>query len=296
MGGGKGEPRVLITGGGGQLARALGALLETDRAAGPVLAPSRSELDIADRGRVREAVASFRPDWLVNCAAYNAVDQAETDREAAFRTNDEAVGVLADACAERGVRLIHVSTDYVFDGETHGVYVEDDPPRPLSVYGESKLGGEKRLLAHPVRSALLRTAWLYGESGKNFLVRIVELGKKAAASGEPLTVVADQVGCPTDVHSLAFQIEEVIRHDLRGLMHAAALGSASWYDFADAIFSGLGLRPRLVPIRAEELGRPARRPLRTVLENRNLQALGLNRMLPWRTGLEGVLERLKKLR
>lgn len=285
----KGQQRILITGGGGQLARAVAARLSPRY---QVLAPARSVLDIADARAVREAVAAHRPDWIVNCAAYTAVDQAESERERAFLVNEAGVGFLADAAAERGARLLHVSTDYVFDGRKAGPYVEDDPTAPLNVYGASKLAGERRLLVHSVRSVILRTAWVYSESGRNFLCRILERGRQAIEAGVALPVVADQVGCPTDVHTLAAQIEEAIGADLEGIFHAAAEGSASWYEFAEEIFNGLGLAPRLVKIRAAELSRPAIRPDRVVLENRNLKAIGRSRMVEWREALRLVLARL----
>ena len=285
-----GGPRVLITGGAGQLARAL-----AERLGGhPVLAPSREKLDICDPRAVREAAAAHRPDWIVNCAAYTAVDLAESESGRAYQVNDAAVGGLADAAAECGARLLHLSTDYVFDGRKGAPYLEDDPPNPLNVYGASKLAGERRLLAHPARPVILRTAWVYGESGRNFLCRILERGRQAAAAGEPLPVVADQVGSPTDVHTLSAQIGEAIAGGLEGLFHAAAMGSASWFEFASEIFAGVGLALRLEPIRGADLARPAARPERVVLANRKLETLGLSRMIDWREGLRLVLGRLKR--
>ena len=287
----KGERRILITGGGGQLARAVAERLAPRYR---VLAPARGDLDIVDARAVREAVAAHRPDWIINCAAYTAVDLAESEKERAFLVNEAGVGNLADAAADRGARLLHVSTDYVFDGHKDGPYVEDDPTGPLNVYGASKLAGERRLQGHPARSVILRTAWVYSEAGRNFLCRIVERGREAIAAGKPLPVVADQVGCPTDVHTLSAQIEEAIASDQSGLFHAAAVGSASWYEFAGEIFRGLGLAPKLEKIRAAELSRPAVRPDRVILENRNLNTLGRSRMVDWREGLRGVLARLGK--
>ncbi len=290
-----GAPRILIAGGGGQLGRALGERLEAGDARGRVFVPPETELDITDPRAVRSALDSFRPDWIVNCAAYTAVDAAEADSRRAFEVNDAAVGIIADAALEHGARVLHVSTDYVFDGEKDGPYVEEDPPAPLNVYGASKLAGERRLLAHPVRSAVLRTAWLYGESrGKSFLRFALEAGRRALATGEPVPLVTDQVGCPTDVHTFSAQIEEAIDDGLEGLFHAAAEGSASWFELGVEVFRLLGMSPPLKGLRGEDLGRPARRPSRVVLENRRLNARGLSRMIPWKDGLWGVIERMQK--
>jgi dTDP-4-dehydrorhamnose reductase len=288
-------PRVLITGGGGQLGRALAARLER-RAPGKVWAPSRAQLDITDLPALRAALASRRPDWIVNCAAYTAVDAAEGDRQAAFRVNGEAVGVLADLAFEGKARLLHLSTDYVFDGLKEGPYLETDPPAPVNVYGASKLRGEELLLGHPARWTVLRTAWLYGEEGGSFFGKVIERARRAIAAGESLPIVCDQVGSPTDVHTLSAQIEAVLAEGFEGLFHAAAEGAASWYQFAEEIFAGLGLRPRLVPIPGEELRRPARRPPRVVLENAGLKARGRSLMIPWQEGVRLVVARLERAR
>jgi dTDP-4-dehydrorhamnose reductase len=288
-------PRVLIAGGGGQLGGALAARLDGGAFRGRVFVPPEADLDITDPQAVGASLDAFRPDWVVNCAAYTAVDAAETDSRRAFLVNDEALGVLADAAHRRGARLLHLSTDYVFDGGKPGNYVEEDATAPLNVYGASKLAGEKRLLAHPVGSVILRTAWLYGEApGKSFLRWVMEAGRKALDTGVPVPLVTDQVGSPTDVHTLSIQIEEAIRSGLAGLFHAAADGEASWYEFGEEIFRRLGISPPLKPVRGEDLRRAAKRPARVVLENRRLNQLGKNRMIPWKDGLRGVIERLGK--
>jgi dTDP-4-dehydrorhamnose reductase len=285
------NPRILITGSAGQLARALGARLGGSPEPSRVWMAPEDRLDIGDPGKVREALAVHRPDWIVNCAAYTAVDAAEADRERAFLVNDAAVGVLADAALDAGARILHLSTDYVFDGSKPGRYVEEDLPNPVNAYGASKLAGEIRLLAHPVRAAVLRTAWLYGEGGRNFFRWAVEGGRKAVESGGGLPVVIDQVGSPTDVHTLSAQIEAAIEADLEGLHHAAAEGETSWHGFAEEIFRLLGITPRLRPIRGEDLRRAARRAPRVVLENRRLHLAGRNLMVPWQEGLRGVVSR-----
>ena len=285
--------RIIITGSSGQLARALGLRLGASADPARVWMPPEGDLDITDPERLRKAIREHRTDWIVNCAAYTAVDAAEKEAEKAYRINDAAVGLLADAALEGNAQLIHISTDYVFDGAKEVPYVEDDPTGPVNVYGASKLAGEIRLRSHRVRSAILRTAWLYSEGPRNFLRWAVDSGRKALVTGEALPVVTDQVGSPTDVHSLAAQIEEVITGGLEGTFHAVAGGSATWFEFAAEIFSQMGLQVPLRPILGENLGRLARRAGRVVLENRNLAALGRNRMPHWKDGLRGVIARLE---
>jgi len=282
-------PRIFITGGGGQLADALTLRFQSRSNVGGIWAPTELELDITDAGAVRNALESARPNWVINCAAYTAVDAAEGEPGRAFLVNDAAVRILADAAFDCGARLLHLSTDYVFDGAKADPYVEQDSPHPLNVYGASKLAGERRLLEHPVRSAILRTAWLYGEKGANFLLWAVKKGKQALETGEPVPVVNDQVGSPTDVHTLSAQIEAVLEDELEGLFHASAEGAASWFEFAEEIFSQLNISPPMKGVRWEEIARQARRPQRVILENRRLKDLGKNRMIHWREGLRGVI-------
>jgi len=287
------KDRVLIAGSGGQLGRALAARLGGSSALARVWAPPEDLLDITSPDRVREAVAAHRPDWVVNCAAYTAVDAAEKDRERAWLVNDTAVGILADAALEGGARLVHVSTDYVFDGSKEGSYVEEDIPSPINAYGASKLAGEIRALAHPVGALVLRTAWLYSEGGRNFVTWALENGRKAAAAGEELPIVTDGVGSPTDAHTLAAQIEAGLEAGLEGLHHAAALGEASWWDFAGEIFRLAEVPVRLRPILGADLKRPARRPGRVVLDDRKLRESGRLRMRPWKDGLRDVIARMR---
>jgi len=286
------ESRVLITGGGGQLACALRARWEERGQAERITSLSRAELDITGRDGVRACLNSLRPGWIVNCAAFTAVDAAEDDPAAAFRVNDEAVGVLADSAEEYGARLVHVSTDYVFDGQKPAPYVEEDATHPINVYGASKLAGEERLRRHPVRSAVLRTAWLFGERARNFVSWFLGAAKTAAGEGRPLPVVDDQVGSPTDVHTVAEQIETVIDEEMLGLYHAAAVGSASWFEFAQEIVRQMELAVQLRPIAGAQLGRAARRAGKVVLENRRLNSMGRSRMIPWQDGLRRVVDRL----
>jgi dTDP-4-dehydrorhamnose reductase len=281
--------KVLVTGGAGQLGRRIAEVLG-DEPAFHVASLSRAALDVTERDAVREAVRAIGPAWVIHCAAFTDVERAEAAPEAAFRVNDEAVGNVADAALEMGARLMHFGTDYVFSGDFGGApprpYVEEDAPAPLNVYGASKLAGELRLRAHPVRSAVLRTSWLYGGPGKSFLHAILRRGKEAASRGEPLRVVDDQRGSPTDISSLARQVRRLLSEDASGLFHAACGGEATWFDLAVEILrkARLGVRPE--PIASAEYPSRARRPPYSVLESRRLHRSGLLVMPDWREGLD----------
>jgi len=287
--------KVLVTGCRGQLGSKVVDLLGSDPSY-TVEATDRARLDVTRPEHSLQAAADFRPDWIVNCTAYTDVDRAESQPEAAFRLNDLAVGFLADAALSAGARLLHVSTDYVFSGEpTRGAprpYTEEDPPGPLSTYGASKLAGEERLRRHPVPSLVLRTSWLYGGPGRNFLHTMLRVGREALAAGRPVRVVCDQIGTPTDAWSLAAQVRAVLECDLCGIVHASAHGTASWYDFALEIFRLAELAVQVEPIGRDEYPSRARRPAYSALENRRLRAAGLDVMPEWRKGLEQAWKRL----
>lgn len=282
--------RILVTGSGGQLGR---TLIEHLGPRWEVRGLSRDELDLTDPDSVLERVREFRPHWILNCAAYTAVDLAEEHPGDAFAINDQALGHLADAALAVGSQIVHYSTDYVFDGEGREPYLESDPTSPLNVYGRSKLAGEDRLLRHEVPAAILRTSWLYSEREGNFFTTMVRLGQERAASGEPLGIVHDQVGTPTDTWSLARQTEKVLLGDHGGLFHASSTGQASWFEFARAIFDSMKIPVELRPITTEEFPRPAPRPRYSVLENHELERHGIQVLPPWEEGLEDVIIRFR---
>ncbi len=253
-------------------------------------------LDVTDAAAVREIVEREQPDVILNAAAYTAVDRAESDREAAFAVNADGVEHLARESARAGARLIHLSTDFVFDGAQSVPYGPDDPPAPLSVYGASKLEGERRALAAaPGRVLVVRSAWLYSSLGHNFVKTMLERMR----AGELLRVVADQVGSPTWAGHLADALWRMAgRADLVGVLHFADAGVASWYDFAvaiqdEALAAGLLERPvAIAPIRTVEYPTPARRPSYSVLDaTATREALGLV-ALPWRWALRTMLAEL----
>lgn len=271
--------KVLVTGSRGQLGT---DCQEIFRAAGYQLtAYDLPELDITDRVGVRARLEADRPDVVVNAAAYTAVDRAEGEgREACWRANREGPAVLGELTAGMGIRLIHISTDYVFGGDrpVPRAYIETDEPGPVSEYGKSKLAGEEAIWAAGGEAAILRTAWLYGARGKNFLKAI--LGR--ARGGGVVRVVSDQYGSPTGSWALAKQIQRVIEAGARGLFHATDEGHTTWHGFAEAFFEAMGIGAVVEACTTEAYGGGTKRPMNSILENGALKAAGLNVMPRWR--------------
>ena len=287
--------RTLVLGGTGMLGRAMVA--EARSRALPVLGLSHAQGDIRDRERLLYWVDAFRPELIVNCAAYTKVDACEGEgREAAFAINGEAVDNVVAACraAEGGARIVHISSDYVFDGKGTAPYKEDDPTGPLSAYGQSKLDGERRVLAYD-KSTVVRTSWLFGPGGPNFVATIVGL----IESHKPLRVVRDQQGAPTYTLFLARAVLDLAAEDVRGVVHYRNREPVSWYEFATEIaglWSGTRRIPEVVPVTTNEFPRPAPRPAFSVLDvSRFEEAIG-RRVEPWGWGLVDYLAALRKER
>ncbi len=286
---------VLIFGSGGQLGF---ELMRTPWPEG--LTPTglaRSACDIADPVSVRRAFDMAAPVLAVNAAAYTAVDKAETDIDAAFRANRDGPAVLGAACAERGIPLIHVSTDYVFDGSVAGAYRESDPVAPLGIYGRSKLEGEVALAAALEQHVTLRTAWVFGAHGNNFVKTMLRFG----AERDQMRVVADQRGCPTPAEGLAAGIAKVagaIRagQGRWGVYHLAGDEPVTWHEFATAIFAAMAARtgraPAVTPISSAEYPTPVRRPANSVLDCRKIGTDYGVAPPSWRLGLDRVLDEL----
>ncbi|MET9338470.1 dTDP-4-dehydrorhamnose reductase [Nonomuraea sp. NPDC003804] len=265
----------LITGGGSMLAADLLALLA--RSGEQVMAPTRAELDLRDERAVRELVSGYRPRVVVNCAAWTAVDAAETREAEALAINGRAVGVLADACSWAGARLIHLSTDYVFDGRSRVPYREDDQPSPVNAYGRTKLAGELAAAGHYV----VRTAWLYGAHGPNFVSTMIRL----AAARETVDVVDDQRGQPTWTADLAaFLVRLAVSDLMPGVYHGTSSGETTWYGLAREVFTLLGADPgRVRPVPGAACPRPASRPANSVLANTRCEPIR-----HWRTALHAA--------
>jgi len=272
--------RIVVTGGAGQLARAIERFC-TDH---EVILPSEKELDISSPTAVRDVLHELRPQVLVNAGAFTQVDRCEADEARAMHINGSAVGHLARACAEVKTLLIQISTDYVFNGHGTCPYQEGDPVNPLSVYGKSKLLGEQEARRIP-EHLILRTAWLYDAWGNNFLNTML----KAAAEGRSLKVVNDQWGAPTSCRSLARQIQAAVGEGWRGTVHTTCAGETTWYGFAAEIFKQRGMRVDLSPCTTMEFPRPAPRPSYSVLGSERRRALGPDLMLEWRDALAEVL-------
>lgn len=265
----------------------------------PVLGLSHAQADIRDRERLLYWVDAFRPELIVNCAAYTKVDACEGEgREEAFAINGSALDNVVAACRAAeggGARLIHISTDYVFDGKGTAPYREDDPVGPLSVYGQSKLDGERRVLVYD-KAVVVRTSWLFGPGGPNFVATIVRLIEE----GRPLRVVRDQQGAPTYTPFLAksaLDLAALPAETVRGVVHYRNREPVSWYEFASEIaglWSGTRRIPEVVPVTTDEFPRPAPRPAYSVLDvSRFEEAVG-RRVEPWGWGLGDYLAALSK--
>ncbi|MGB3403110.1 MAG: dTDP-4-dehydrorhamnose reductase [Microcoleaceae cyanobacterium] len=287
--------QILLTGKDGQLGEELYPLLSS---IGNVIAVGRDSCDLANPDAISQVVEKTQPNIIVNAAAYTAVDKAESEPELAMAINGKAPGILATEAEKLGANLIHVSTDYVFNGEKNTPYLETDNTQPLGLYGESKLAGEQAILASNANAVILRTAWVYGAGGKgNFVKTMLRL----AAQREELGVVVDQVGTPTWTGDLASAIVDLIprlNSETYGVYHYTNSGVTSWYDFAVAIFSiaqtlGIPLKIKQVkPITTAEYPTPARRPAYSVLSGRKISQVLGDFPPHWRQGLRNMLKQL----
>ena len=280
--------RSLVVGSAGQLGRELVALLGPDVA----WAGDRAELDVTDPAAVEALVARVRPGVVWNATAWNRVDAAETEHDAAFAVNAHGPAHLARAARDASALLVHYSTDYVFDGASSRPYREDDPPHPLSVYGASKLEGERLVARAGGAHLVVRTSGVLGRGGSeqkggSFVERIVA----QARAGKPLRVVADQVFAPTSAVDLAAASVALVRAGARGLVHVTNAGSCSWHELALAALAAAGLDAPVEPISLADLRLPARRPAYSVLDTTRALALGLPPLRPWKDALPDCLGR-----
>lgn len=260
--------RVLVTGRNGQVGGALATALH---GLGEVIALDRAQLDLANADAIRTAMRELQPAVVINAAAYTAVDAAESDEAMAMRINADAPRVLAEEAERLGAALVHYSTDYVFDGSKDGAWLEDDAPAPLSAYGRSKLAGEQAIADVGGTHLVLRTSWVYGLHGKNFLLTMLKL----AETRKELAIVDDQVGAPTWSRTIAEATAAIIRDAgepaqlaaLSGIYHLCAGGHTSWFGFAQAIFADPSVpnQPQLRPITTAEYPTPARRPKNSIM-------------------------------
>ena len=293
---------ILVTGGSGQLARALGVALGDL----PHRVVGRPEFDFDRPETLAALLRAARPALLINAAAYTAVDRAEQEPEAAERANHTGPAILARLCAEMGIACLHVSTDYVFDGAKGEPYTEDDPPNPTGVYGASKRRGEVAVLAACPQAIVLRTSWVYGATGKNFVLTMLAAARRSGAEPAQLKVVGDQVGCPTAARDLAQAIASLARRILSegfdpawaGIYHASGTGSTSWHGLAAAMFEQAGSEqagplgvtpPHITAIATADWPTPAQRPADSRLDCSKLSRTFGLALPPWRATLPSIL-------
>ncbi|MFV0343553.1 MAG: dTDP-4-dehydrorhamnose reductase [Anaerocolumna sp.] len=288
------ERRIIVTGANGQLGRGINQILN-ERMDFTIINADVSEttaycpikLDIANPAAVMNLVRDIKPEIIINCAAHTAVDLCETDQENAYRINGLGPKNLAIAAEALDAKLIHISTDYVFDGENDRPYTELDMPRPNTVYGLSKLQGEEFVKEFCSKHYIIRTAWLYGE-GKNFVKTMLSLAEK----GTPIRVVNDQYGCPTSVLELTRAINYLMDTSSYGTYHGVCQGITTWYDFAVEIFKLAGLQQEVIPVTSDEYKTAAKRPKFSVLEDKNLNDMGYY-MKSWTEALKEYMDLMK---
>ncbi|MEA1968583.1 MAG: dTDP-4-dehydrorhamnose reductase [Thermodesulfobacteriota bacterium] len=283
--------RIMICGGDGQLGRDCKRVFQNKNIVESLDLPI---LDITDSGSIKRELAKFSPDVVINCAAYTNVDKCEAENDAAFNVNANGPGNLAKICSESGSILIHVSTDYVFDGKKSPPlsYTEADKTAPISVYGKTKLEGEKLVALNTENYMIVRTAWLYGAAGANFLKTMLRLA--LADPEKEIKVVNDQFGSPTWSLRLALQIEKLVMEKGQGLYHATSEGYCSWYEFASYFLKKMGVKHCVVPCTTEEFPTPALRPGNSILENRRLKREKINSMTGWRHGVDQFVSRYRQ--
>jgi dTDP-4-dehydrorhamnose reductase len=272
--------KLLVTGAAGMLGRDV--MLAAGNAGHDVVGFGRAELDVTDAAGLEKKFDLERPDVVINCAAWTDVDGAEESEQAAFAVNGTGAGNVAAAAARVGASAVYVSSDYVFDGAKGAPYVESDQPAPLSAYGRTKLAGEEATVAANKRHFVVRSAWLFGIGGPNFVETMLRL----AASGNEVLVVRDQVGSPTYTWHLAYGIVRLIEGLEFGIHHMAAAGQCSWYEFAREIFEQAKVECKVLSITTEEFGRPAPRPPFSALTSQREHAI---RLPSWQDGLAGYL-------
>ncbi len=283
--------KIMVTGAYGQLGNALRRELDGDSTIEAIYTDADT-LDLTDSMALSRFFEDNPVDMVINCAAYTAVDRAESDDLKAAAINTGAVGNLGQAAAKHGMKVIHISTDYVFSGESFRPYEENDEPYPQSIYGRTKLEGEGLLTSFSNNAMIIRTAWLYSEFGNNFVKTMLRL----ADERDEINVVSDQIGTPTYAGDLAHAIHQVIRHERwqPGIYHFTNEGVASWYDFTKAIFEITGKNTKVNPIRTAQYPTPAKRPSYSVLSKDKIKRNYGIEIPYWRDSLQRCIKELQK--
>lgn len=273
---------LLVTGANGQLGQEL-IRMGDERV--QLVGCGRDRLDITDLQQCRTIIAETKPDGIIHAAAYTAVDKAESEPDEAYRVNSNGTRNLALAAEEAGIKLCYVSTDYVFDGTGSVPYSEHDRTNPQTAYGKSKLAGEAAVQSLCGKYFIVRTSWVYGKYGNNFVKTMLKLAEER----ELVTVVADQIGSPTYTYDLAKFLIQLMQTEKFGIYHASNTGSCSWYEFARAIFEESGITIRTEPCSTEQFPRPAPRPAYSVMDHAAIRRNGLEDLRPWREALRDFL-------
>jgi dTDP-4-dehydrorhamnose reductase len=279
--------RVLVTGARGMLGHEVVKTLEMGghEVWGTDISSKEDRLDITRQDQIRYALASFRPAWVINCAAYTNVDMAEEHEEQALLLNAKGPDLLAHACRKLSVRLLHISTDYVFDGTKGKPYFEEDTTNPINVYGVSKLAGENAIRHQMEDYVIIRTQWLIGHNGRNFVSTILS----AAQINESLRVVNDQWGSPTFAPDLAKAIMQLMEMDARGIYNVCNRGKATWFDLAVKAIELVGLGTQVIPVSTLEFPRPAKRPTYSILSTKKFTEKTCKLMPIWQASLENYV-------
>ncbi|MCQ2970872.1 MAG: dTDP-4-dehydrorhamnose reductase [archaeon] len=275
--------KILITGSNGMLGYDLQEVLKKTH---ELILTTSETLDITDKKHTMEFISNKKPDIVINSAAYTDVDGCEENQDIAYAVNSEGVKNLAIACKEIDCPLVHISTDYVFNGKNDKPWIEDDNVGPISVYGKSKLRGEEYILEILDKFFIVRTAWLYGINGRNFPKTMLELAKNHSE----ITVVYDEVGTPTYTSDLAKAISELIKTDFYGIYHLTNSGSCSWCEFARYIFEVANVDVKVIPVTASEFARSASRPNYSVLKNKNWIKKGFNPLRSYKEAIKEYIE------
>ncbi|WP_111308742.1 dTDP-4-dehydrorhamnose reductase [Confluentibacter sediminis] len=278
---------VLVTGSNGQLGKCLQDI-SINTTGIKWIFKSSTELDITNENSILDAFKNHKIDYLINCAAYTAVDRAESEKEKAFLVNAEGVRLLATICKDYSATLIHISTDFVFDGKKHIPYLETDQPNPINVYGTSKLKGEEYVQEILERFFIIRTSWVYSRHGNNFVKTMLKLGKER----NEIKVVNDQIGSPTNANDLAEFLIFILNSNEKenGIYHYSNEGNISWYDFAKEIFAICENDIKLIPITSNQYPTPASRPKNSILSKDKIKVKYLKEVPHWRDSLKDILK------
>jgi len=279
--------KVLVTGASGQLGQDVVLLL--NESGHEVRGCGRGELDIDDQQQCNKVIDEYQPEVIIHCAAYTAVDAAEEDADGAYRVNAFGTRNIAVAAEKVGAKLVYISTDYVFDGQADRPYREYDNTAPQTVYGESKRVGELLTQTLSSKYFIVRTSWVYGQYGSNFVKTMLKLG----VDKDSLSVVHDQIGSPTYTVDLARFLLQLIQTEKYGIYHASNSGYCSWHEFAQAIFELADLQVQVLPVTTEQFPRPAKRPAYSVMEHTAIRANHFDDLPHWRDGLERFLAQVK---